>query len=100
MSKTVQYYDERQEAFNSSQQQVKPNKSQVNEMLILILNKVEASNEVLSEMKLGLSQFSHIMLSHVASIKCLEACLSALSAQVHQINKRQWSNMHGYRHQN
>lgn len=75
--------DERQETFNSFQSWVNPNKSEVNEMLVLILNKVETLNEVLGEMRLGLSQLSHIVFSHATSIKSLEACFSALSTQVH-----------------
>lgn len=44
---------------------------------------MEASDKVVGEIKLGLSQLSHIVLSHAASIKSLEAYLLALSVQMH-----------------
>lgn len=52
-------------------------------MLYLILNNGEAFDKVLGEIKFGLSQLSHKVLSHTALIKSLEACLLALSTQTH-----------------
>lgn len=68
MSKSLHNHDKRHERFKSSQHYIKLDKSQVNEMLALILNKLEASDNVLSEMKLEFSQLSRTMLSHATSI--------------------------------
>lgn len=58
-------------------------KSQLNEMLVWILNKIEASDNVLNELKLVFSQLNQILLSHAASIKSFEAHLLVVSAQMH-----------------
>lgn len=60
-----------------------PHKSQVNEMLALILNKVKALDEVLGEIKLGISQLIHTILSHALATKYLEAHFLALSVEMH-----------------
>lgn len=59
---------------------VKPNESQIVKILARILRKVEASNDVLNEMKLCLFQLYCIILSHLTSIKYLETRLETLLA--------------------
>lgn len=53
--------------------------SQLEEILGRIVSKVEASDNVLNEMKLGFSKLSHRVLSHSASIKYQETQVETLS---------------------
>lgn len=52
--------------------------SQMEDMLVRILNEIEASNSVLHEMKSGFSQLSQMVTSHLALIKHLETWLKTL----------------------
>lgn len=58
------------------------------DMLTQILNKIEAFDKVLKEIKSNFSQLSQIVTSHLASIKHLETQLGNISSHLNQRPKR------------